>query len=198
MDHYPRKRICKTSSICLSRALNRYGIETLFSTSLRVFIILIHQQLLITGTQLMLSKCIFFVFRLYKTWWCQLGILHHGHRYLFTSDWVGNAFSLVLSAHQWYNLVFKVRLIPFQTFTSYLIYHKSYVNNVPSWLQKSQGHYSLSGKTSNYQIAWSLEATRFDVITIVSLWNLTDIKFQSDWKSLIPNLVAWRLYEILR
>ena len=68
-----------------------------------------------------------------------------------------------------------------------------------------QGLYSLSGKTSYRQIAWSLEATRLDDAMIVSLWNLTGTaaaevpaKFQSDWKSLNPNLAASRLHEILR
>ena len=35
--------------------------------------------------------------------------------------------------------------------------------------------YSLSGMTSYRQISRSLEAARFDVISNVSLWNLTDI-----------------------
>ena len=35
------------------------------------------------------------------------------------------------------------------------------------------GLYSLSGKTSYWQISWSLEATRLDVIMVVSLSNLT-------------------------
>ena len=35
--------------------------------------------------------------------------------------------------------------------------------------------YSLSGKTSYCQVSWSLEAVRFDVILIVSFWNLTGI-----------------------
>ena len=35
------------------------------------------------------------------------------------------------------------------------------------------GLYSLSGKTSYRQISWSLEATRLNVIIVVSLWNLT-------------------------
>ena len=39
----------------------------------------------------------------------------------------------------------------------------------------TQGLYSLSGKTSYRQISWSLEATRLDVIMIISLWNLTGI-----------------------
>ena len=66
----------------------------------------------------------------------------------------------------------------------------------------------LSGKTSYHQISWSLEAARLDAIMIVSLWNLTrhlesvaaemPVKFQSDWKSIIPNLAASRLHEILR
>ena len=56
-----------------------------------------------------------------------------------------------------------------------------------------QGLYSISGKTSYRQISWSLEAARLDVAMVVSLWNLTGIpaKFQSDWKSLNPNLAAW-------
>ena len=67
-----------------------------------------------------------------------------------------------------------------------------------------QGFYSLSGKTYYWQISWSLEAARFDVVMIVSLWNLTGIsealavKFQSDWNSLNPNLAASILHEIFR
>ena len=37
------------------------------------------------------------------------------------------------------------------------------------------GLYSLSCKTSYRQISWSLEATRLDVLIIISLWNLTGI-----------------------
>ena len=37
----------------------------------------------------------------------------------------------------------------------------------------TQGLYSLSGKTSYREISWSLEATRLDVIMVVSLWHLT-------------------------
>ena len=69
-----------------------------------------------------------------------------------------------------------------------------------SWFSL-QGLYSLSGKTSYRQISWSLEAARLDVAMVVSLWNLTGTsaaKFQSDWKSLNPNLAASRLHEILR
>ena len=64
------------------------------------------------------------------------------------------------------------------------------------------GPYSLSGKTFNCQISWSLEAARFDVIMIVSLSNSwiaaaeLPVKFQSDWKSLSLNLAASRLREI--
>ena len=55
------------------------------------------------------------------------------------------------------------------------------------------------GKTSYCQISWSLGAARLDVILIISLWNLTDIStFQTDLKSLNPNLAAPRLHEILR
>ena len=65
------------------------------------------------------------------------------------------------------------------------------------------GLHSHSGKTSYRQISRRLETARFDVITIVSLRNLTGIsaevpvRFQSDWINLNPNLVAWRLREIL-
>ena len=67
-----------------------------------------------------------------------------------------------------------------------------------------QGLYSLSGKTSYRQISWSLEAASLCVIMIVSRWNLTGIsaevpvKFQSNWKSLNPNLATSRLHEIWR
>ena len=57
-----------------------------------------------------------------------------------------------------------------------------------------KGLYLLSGKTSYRQIVWSLEDARLGVIMILSLWNSASaevpVKFQSDWKSLIPNLVA--------
>ena len=43
------------------------------------------------------------------------------------------------------------------------------------WTWKTQGLYSLSGKTSYHQISRSLESAWFDVIIIVSLWNLTGI-----------------------
>ena len=64
---------------------------------------------------------------------------------------------------------------------------------VPPISHTTLGLYSLSGKTSYRQISWSLEAARLDVAMVVSLW-----KFQSDWKSLNPNLAASRLHEILR
>ena len=41
------------------------------------------------------------------------------------------------------------------------------------WLQL--GLYSLNRRTLYRKILWSVEAARFDVIMIVSLWNLTDI-----------------------
>ena len=73
---------------------------------------------------------------------------------------------------------------------------------------KLQGLYSLSGQTSYRKISWSLEAAWLDIITITSLWHFTGIsaaalprclsKFQSDWKSLNPNLVTSILLEILR
>ena len=70
---------------------------------------------------------------------------------------------------------------------------------------KPLGLYSLSCKTSYRQISWSLEAARLGVIIIVALWNRrhlgsaaadVPVKFQSDWKSLNPNLAASRLHEI--
>ena len=39
-------------------------------------------------------------------------------------------------------------------------------------LRRTQGLYSLSGKTSYRQISWSLEAARLDAAMVVSLWNL--------------------------
>ena len=65
------------------------------------------------------------------------------------------------------------------------------------WLYKTivasmlclKGLYSLSCKTSYRQIPWSLEAARFAAEV--------PVKFQSDWKSLNPNLAASRLHEIL-
>ena len=48
-----------------------------------------------------------------------------------------------------------------------------------------QDLYSLSGKTSYRQISWSAAAE-------------VPVKFQSDWKSLNPNLTASRHHEILR
>ena len=44
-----------------------------------------------------------------------------------------------------------------------------------SEIKGTQGLYSLSSKTSYRQISWSLEATKLDVLMIVSLWNLTGI-----------------------
>ena len=35
------------------------------------------------------------------------------------------------------------------------------------------GLYSLSGKSSYYQISWSLEVARLDAIVTITLWNLT-------------------------
>ena len=83
---------------------------------------------------------------------------------------------------------------------------RTYTRQTAVWLQSlpRQGLYSLSGKTSYRQISWSLEATRLDVIMIISLWKLTcisaalPVKFQSDWESLNPNFGASRLHEILR
>ena len=70
------------------------------------------------------------------------------------------------------------------------------------------GLYSLSGKTSYRQVSWSLEATRLDVMIIVSPWNLTGISaallpmclsnFRAIGKNLNPNLAASRLRNILR
>ena len=64
---------------------------------------------------------------------------------------------------------------------------------------RTLGLYSLSGKTSYRQISWSLEirccngriALKFGAAEVPA-------KFQSDWKSLNPNLAASRLHEILR
>ena len=69
-----------------------------------------------------------------------------------------------------------------------------------------QGPYSLSGKTSNRQISGSLKAARLDVTIIVLKFDRhlgstaakVHVKFQNDWKSLNPNLVASKLHEILR
>ena len=46
------------------------------------------------------------------------------------------------------------------------------------------GLYSLSGKWSYRQILWNLKAMRFNVIMIVSLWNLTGI---------LATLLSWCL-----
>ena len=66
-----------------------------------------------------------------------------------------------------------------------------------------QGLYSLSRWMTYCKISWSLESTRLDVIMIVSLWNLTGstaaegpVKFQSDWKNVMPNLEVLKLCEI--
>ena len=50
----------------------------------------------------------------------------------------------------------------------------------------SLGLYSLSCKTSYYQLSWNLEAVRLVVIMIVSLRNhlQSSVKFNSIWKSL--------------
>ena len=84
-------------------------------------------------------------------------------------------------------------------------HHYTFLNNIllytTHWWQK-QDLYSLSSKMSYHQISWSLEATRLDVIMIISLWNLTaaevPVKFQSNLKCLNVNLMALSLYEILR
>ena len=68
-----------------------------------------------------------------------------------------------------------------------------------------QGLYSLSGKTSYRQISWNLEAARLDGrcngrIALKFDRHLgssvaeVPAKFQSDWKSLNPNLAASRLH----
>ena len=71
------------------------------------------------------------------------------------------------------------------------------------WLNEDQGLYSLSGKTSNRMISWSLEATKFGFGLFKSLWNLAGtcaaempVKFQSDAIIITPNLAASRLHEI--
>ena len=68
-----------------------------------------------------------------------------------------------------------------------------------------QGLDSLSGKTSYRQISRSLEIGCYNYrITLkfdrhlVSTAAEVPVKFQSDWKSLNPILVASRLHEILR
>ena len=74
-------------------------------------------------------------------------------------------------------------------------------------LIKSKASYSLRGRSlTDRKISWNLEATKLGVIMIVSLKfdaHLgsaaveVPVKFQSDCKSLNPNLVASRLHEIL-
>ena len=49
------------------------------------------------------------------------------------------------------------------------------VNNAAVWCRKTQGLYSLSGKTSYHKISWSLEAARFGFKLFQSLWNLAGI-----------------------
>ena len=83
-----------------------------------------------------------------------------------------------------------------------IMLHAYYAHKTPLTLY-FLGLYSLSGKTSYRQISWSLEAARLDVAMVVSLWVTCSAaewpaKFQSDWKSLNPNLAASRLHEILR
>ena len=64
--------------------------------------------------------------------------------------------------------------------------------------------YALNGKTSYHQISCSLEATKLDVMIIVSLWSIgstaadVHVKCHCDWKGLDPNHAASRLHEILR
>ena len=82
-------------------------------------------------------------------------------------------------------------------------------NGILAHLSKKQGLYSLSRKASYQQISWSLEAAGLDGIKTISNGNLTGssatlaavevpVKFQSDGKSLNPNLGASRRREILR
>ena len=56
------------------------------------------------------------------------------------------------------------------------------------------GLYSLNGKTSYHQVSWSLEARRFCVIIIVSLWNLTGISAPLLPKC-ISNFRATKMYK---
>ena len=65
-----------------------------------------------------------------------------------------------------------------------------------------RGLYSLKGRTSYHKISWSLEAARFSVRLLRSLWNLTGVseallpvKFQSDMIIITPNHAAPRLRE---
>ena len=62
-----------------------------------------------------------------------------------------------------------------------------------SRLTSSQGPYSLSGRKSYRKISWSLEAARLNIKIIIM-----SVKFQSDWKSINPNIVTSELYEILQ
>ena len=79
------------------------------------------------------------------------------------------------------------KMIIFPIFVTMYVYsHRVLLNilYIPSCTQptdtdlnghKTQGLYSLSGKTSYRQISRSLEAARLGVIMIVSFWNLTGI-----------------------
>ena len=52
------------------------------------------------------------------------------------------------------------------------------IKHIKCWNWNTQGLHSLSGRMSYRQISWSPEVARFDVIMIVSLWNLTSIPAQ--------------------
>ena len=64
----------------------------------------------------------------------------------------------------------------------YVLCQKWRIKDVQSYAH--QGLYSLSYKTSYRQISWSLWATRFDVIIIVSIWNL-----RSHWSRFVEKIL---------
>ena len=77
----------------------------------------------------------------------------------------------------------------------------------PNTSSHTQGLYSLSGRTSYRKISWSLEVARLDYNDSIALKfdrHLSSaaadvpVKYQSDWKSLNPNLSVSSLREILR
>ena len=84
-----------------------------------------------------------------------------------------------ISVQHWHDISmtqWKTALTPLLTHSSYYslaLNHRLYsqYDLLNMW---HQDLYTVSGKTSNGQISWSIEATRLDAIIIVSFWNYTN------------------------
>ena len=60
------------------------------------------------------------------------------------------------------------------------------------WSNRLLGLYSLSGKMSNHEISWNLEASRLGVMMIASFWNLTDISAATLPRCMSDFRAVWR------